>query len=132
MKDVTFGNLYAFIEENSKRAWRHDSFKLVEEFCQANHLDFKSLKPVLQYFGGFDDIEVLLNVSAAVDAEAFISSIHDPEESAESGLEVKLSVPASLEVNLSIPASAKAWHDKRQQAFLEAQAEKHEKARAEQ
>ena len=121
MKDVTFGNLYAFIEENSERAWKHDSFGLVEEFCQANHLNFKSLKPVLQYFGGFDDIEVLLNVSTAVDAEAFISGIHDPEEPAESGLEVELSVPAS----------AKAWHDKRQQAFLEAQSEKYFEAQTE-
>lgn len=63
MGSVTFGDLFAFIEKNSKTAMKHNSFELVEEFCKINNLNFKTLEPVLVYFGGFEDIEVLMNVS---------------------------------------------------------------------
>ncbi len=101
MKIISFGDLYDFIEKNIDKAMKHNSFELVEEFCKDNDLDFGKLKPVLEYFGGFEDIEVLNNVSESIKYIATISHLISVE---------------------------KAWQDKRQQAFLEAQAEKHDEA----
>jgi hypothetical protein len=49
-----------------------------------------------------------------------------------------IELPEELKVEIlakgitsGIPEFAKAWHEKRQQAFLEAQAEKHDEAQAE-
>jgi len=44
---------------------------------------------------------------------------------------MRFETPEELKVTLSVPASAKEWHDRKQQAFLEAQAEKHLEAQTE-
>ena len=44
---------------------------------------------------------------------------------------MKIELPEELKVKLSIPPSAKEWHDRKQQAFLEAQAEKYLEAQTE-
>jgi hypothetical protein len=44
---------------------------------------------------------------------------------------MRIELPEELKVTLSVPASAKAWHDRKQQAFLEAQAEKYLEAQTE-
>ena len=86
MESVTFGNLYAFIEANSQTALKHNSFELVEEFCQTNHLDFKRLKPVLEYFGGYEDFEVLMNVPESIKGDSPITPIYSEKyDEAQSG-----------------------------------------------
>jgi len=76
MESVTFGNLYAFIGKNSNTAMKHNSFELVEEFCKVNNLNFKKLKPVLEYFGGYEDIEVLMNVPESIKGDSLITPIY--------------------------------------------------------
>jgi len=84
MKVITFGDLYAFIEKNARKAMKPNSLELVREFCKVNNLDFQKLKPVLEYFDGFEDFDVLCSVSDYIDGNVCMgkdgmkTEKHDP------------------------------------------------------
>ena len=72
---INFGSLYLFIDKNSEAARIHNNLDLVEEFCRIHELDFVRLQSVLEYFGGYDDLEVLLNVQGSISADTVITPI---------------------------------------------------------
>ena len=72
---INFGSLYLFIDKNSGVARTHNNLDLVEEFCRIHELDFVRLQSVLEYFGGYDDLEVLLNVQDSISADTVINPI---------------------------------------------------------
>jgi hypothetical protein len=72
LKHPTFGNLYSFIEHNSKPTKAGKGFQLVEQFCANHNLDPVTLKELCFYFGANTDEEVLTKVKGNVLGKAIL------------------------------------------------------------
>lgn len=72
LKHPTFGNLYSFLEHNSKPTKAGKGFQLVEQFCANHNLDSDSLKELCFYFEASEDKEVLTKVKGNISAKAII------------------------------------------------------------
>ena len=107
MKVITFGDLYNFLEEQVDPKVKGLGLELVEQFCEEHDVNFKKLKPVLNYFGINEDYKAVFSLSGLIDDKAVMPSNEQHKE----------------------------W-DEHQQAFLqnqyyEAQSEKYDEAQAE-
>jgi len=79
-----FEDLYSFIEDHFYDRDKESPLYLVSKFCETYNLDFDRVKKIVSDFGGFNDVEVLLNVMTSVPGEQEIDiSIETPAEFAE-------------------------------------------------
>ena len=70
----TFGDLYAYLNNRVENKKSAEPFHLVQQFSDLHGFDANGIIPILEGFGGYDDMEVLFNVICRIPAETAIGS----------------------------------------------------------
>jgi hypothetical protein len=66
-KPNTYGSLFAYLENHQQDSRSTDPHFLTRRFLSEHHLKYDRIIEVLEGFGGFDDLEVVLNVVGKID-----------------------------------------------------------------
>lgn len=70
----TFGDLFSHLNDRIQEKQSSEPFHLVHRFANKHGIDAAALIPVLEGFGGYDDMEVVLNVVGRIPDELPIGS----------------------------------------------------------
>jgi hypothetical protein len=70
----TFGDLYRYLSDSVEKKEAAKPFHLVRRFSDRHAVDADALIPILEGFGGYDDMEVLFNVMDRIPPEIEIGS----------------------------------------------------------
>ena len=70
----TYGDLYAYLNNRIENKKSAEPFYLVQQFSELHGFDANGIIPILEGFGGYDDMEVLFNVIRRIPAETAIGS----------------------------------------------------------
>jgi hypothetical protein len=77
----TYGTLFTYLKTRIRKKESVEPFHLVREFSALHGVDADAVTPILQEFGGYDDLEVLFNVVDRIPEEAKISTpVKTPEQ----------------------------------------------------
>lgn len=77
----TYGTLFTYLKNRIRKKQSAEPFHLVHEFSALHGVDPDALAPILQGFGGYDDLEVLFNVVGRIPEEALLGSpVETPEQ----------------------------------------------------
>jgi hypothetical protein len=70
----TYGDLYRYLIERIEKKESAEPFHLVRRFSDRHAVDADGLIPILEGFGGYDDMEAILNVMDRIPPEIKIGS----------------------------------------------------------
>ena len=79
----TYGALFTYLRNRIQKKASTEPFHLVNEFSSLHGIDADGLIVILEGYGGYDDLEVLLNVVGRISTQAIVGTpVETPEQDA--------------------------------------------------